>query len=108
MYTWKTAFFTCLVLMMGSTLYLGFALIDAGISYTYQQESLKTAIKSNEVLSRVVLASSKAYTQEDLLHLLREIDPNAFIVQEKDQLIIGDITFKFENNVLVEVVQYGI
>ena len=95
---WKVAFFACLGLLVSSTLYLGTLVIDSGISYTYQQVSLDDQVKANETLGKLIVAGAKEYTQKDLLHLLRQSDPEAFIVEEENKIIMGNVYFIFENN----------
>lgn len=95
---WKASFFITFAAFIASNLYWLYFSVDLGISYTYQQDSLKGLERAHEFLGELIVEGSQEYSQKDILHLLRKIQPNAFIVEENNKIIINGVTFVFENN----------
>lgn len=100
---WKIAFLVCLTLLFSIIVFLGAMVINTGVSYTYQQESLDDQIRENEILGNLIVAGAKDYTKKELLHLLRQSNSRAFIVEEDNKIIMDNILFVFENDRLVNV-----
>ena len=84
---WKVSFFVALVLLVGSNLFWLYSAIDAGVTYTYQQVSLDDLSDAHSFLGELVVKGSKEYSQKDILHLVRQSYPNAFIVEEGNKII---------------------
>jgi hypothetical protein len=101
--SWKVAFILSLVLLVCSNIFWLYVTIDGGISYTYLQSSYLDKDKATKDLGSLIVKGSKAYSKKDLLHLLRQAKPEAFIVDEPNKLIFEGIEFYFKDDHLVEV-----
>jgi len=100
---WKISFFCCLILFILSSGYLIYAFIDQGISYNYLKVSCDEQDEANKVLGNLIVKGGQKYSQKDILHLLRQEYPKAFIVEDKNIISIGPNKFEFENEKLVRV-----
>ena len=100
---WKVAFFVMLTTLILSNGFWVCSAIDSGISYTYQQASLDDIGEANKFLGELIVKGGKEYNQKDILHLIRQSYPNAFIVEEDNLIKINYVTFEFKNNKLVGV-----
>ncbi|OOE91919.1 hypothetical protein BZG76_08705 [Salinivibrio sp. AR647] len=76
---------------------------DAGITYTYQQVSLDDLNDAHSFLGDLVVKGGKDYSQKDILHLVRQSYPNAFIVEDGNKIIVNNVTFIFEGGKLSKV-----
>lgn len=103
MIKWKISFFITLTLLIFSNLFWLYSAIDAGVTYTYQQVSLDDLSDAHSFLGELVVKGGKEYSQKDILHLVRQSYPNAFIVEEGNEIIVNNVTFTFEGGKLSEV-----
>jgi len=100
---WKISFFVALLLLIASNIFWLFSAVDAGITYTYQQVSLDDLGEAHKFLGELVVKEGNQYSQKDILHLVRQADKDAFIVEEHNKIMVNGITFTFENNKLSKV-----
>ncbi|MHB8131666.1 MAG: Imm58 family immunity protein [Mobilitalea sp.] len=100
---WKIAFFCCLVLFIASSAFFIYSVIDQGVSYTYLKVSYDEQVEANKVLGNLIVKGGQKYSQKDILYLLRQEYPKAFIVEEKNTISIGANKFEFEKDRLVKV-----
>jgi len=100
---WKVSFFVCLLTLVGSNLFWLYMAIDFGITYNYQQVSYDENHEAVEALGSLIVKGAKDYSQKDMLHLLRQAKPSAFIVEEQNSISFDGIHFIFENGKLVDV-----
>ncbi|WP_300433159.1 Imm58 family immunity protein [uncultured Thalassolituus sp.] len=100
---WKLSFFVTLTLLIFSNLFWLYSTIDAGVTYTYQQVSLDELSEANSFLGELVVKGGKEYSRKDILHLLRQSYPNAFIVEEGNKIVVNNVTFTFESDKLSKV-----
>ena len=100
---WKVAFFVVLAFGLASNGYLMYLLVDGGISYSYLQDSYAAESKRFKALGELVVAGSGDYTKRDALHLLRQANRDAFIVEENDLVHYEGISFVFERDRLAKV-----
>ena len=100
---WKISFFVTLTLLIGSNLYWLYSSIDMGMTYTYQQMSLEDLGEAHSFLGDLMVEGGKDYSQKDILHLIRQSRPNAFIVEEDHKIIVNKVTFTFEDGKLSKV-----
>jgi len=103
MNSWKVSFFVTLVLLVASNVFWLYALLNSGISYTYQQVSLDEQLDVNKLLGELIVKGGQEYSQKDLLHLLRQSYPDAFIVEDGERIISNRVTFVFSDGKLSEV-----
>ena len=100
---WKLAFFLSLPLLILSVLFSLYLLVDNGTAYTYLEVSYNDQVQANEVLGNLIIQGGQQYNQKDLLHLLRQQYPDAFIVEESSSIKMGSNIFEFENGKLSKV-----
>lgn len=100
---WKTAFFVVLVMAVASNLYWFAQVVDGAVSYSYLNDSFREEANRFSALGELVVAGSPEYTQADVLHLLRQAEPDAFIVEEENRIHFEGIDFVFEDDRLAAV-----
>lgn len=100
---WKVAFFVVLALMLVSNGYLLAQLIDSWVGYSYCVDSYNDEARRFDALGKLVVAGSGDYTQADILHLLRQTKPDAFIVEEGSMIHFEGISFEFTDDRLETV-----
>ena len=102
---WKTLFFISLVLLVVSNLFWIYTSLDAGVTQTYQNDSIEKQEKVINILGEMLVEGYKKYSQQELLFLLRQKYPDGFIVKEENEVIYQGIHFVFENDSLVSVTE---
>ncbi len=100
---WKISFFVCLGIGLASTTFLLYLLVDQTVTYSYQVTHIAEQAQAKKLLGSLVVAGAKDYTQQDVLHLLRQSNPDAFIIEEGHLISIEGVIFAFENDQLVAV-----
>lgn len=100
---WKIAFFVVLILGLASNAYLSYHLVDSVISYSYLHDDYDAELRRYKALGDLVVAGSADYTKADILHLLRQANTDAFIVEEDNLIHFEGITFVFEGGNLTNV-----
>ncbi len=100
---WKVAFFGVLILALASNGYLFYHLVDSGISYSYLHDSYTAETRRFGALGDLVVAGADDYTKADVLHLLRQANKDAFIVEEEDFIHFEGVRFVFERDKLTKV-----
>lgn len=100
---WKVSFFVTLTLLIFSNIFWLYSTIDAGVTYTYQQVSLDDLSEAHSFLGELVVKGGKEYSKKDILHLVRQSYPNAFIVEEGNKIVANNVTFTFEGDKLSKV-----
>jgi hypothetical protein len=95
---WKSAFFVSLALLVVVSCGLLYAVIDQGVSLTYMQVSYDDQVQANTVLGDLVVMGGQEYSQKDLVHLLRQEYPDAFIVEDGETISIGSNSFYFSHD----------
>ena len=100
---WKAAFFVALAIAVVSNVLWLMQAIDSGISYSYLADSYDHEKRRFESLGSLVVAGSADYSQADVLHLLRQADSDAFIVEEGQSITLDGIVLVFNDDRLAEV-----
>ena len=100
---WKLAFLISVPILLASNIFLIFTVIDTAISYSYLQDSFKHHSQSESALGKLIIKGSKDYSKKDILHLLRQAEPNTFIVEEDNKIFYAGNTFIFESDRLVKI-----
>lgn len=98
---WKLAFWVCFALLISSNVVLIYGIFDQAVTITYMEQGFEDQIKANELLGNLIVKGGSQYSQEDFLHLLRQVYPEAFIVQEANVIAIGQNKFTFLNGKLI-------
>ena len=100
---WKVAFFVALLAGLVSNAYLFYCLLDSGISYSYLYDSYNDETRRFDALGDWVIAGADEYSKADILHLLRQADKEAFIVEEDNLIHYKGVNFVFESDKLSSV-----
>ena len=100
---WKLSFFISLVFLVLSNIFWFYAVIDQAISYSYLSGSNDYANRSINSLGELIVKGADKYSQKDILHLLRQANPDEFIVVEDNVIITEYSRFTFENGKLTSV-----
>jgi len=100
---WKVAFFVAVLIALLSNGYWLVRSIDGAISYSYLIDSYNQERSRFNALGALVVAGSDDYDKADILHLLRQAQADAFIVEEPDKIAYESIEFVFSDGQLVEV-----
>jgi hypothetical protein len=100
---WKVAFFVVLILGLASNGFLFHSLVDSAVSYSYLHDSYEAESRRFSALGDLVVAGADEYTQADILHLLRQANENAFIVEEDNVLHYEGVSFFFDADKLAQV-----
>lgn len=100
---WKVGFFAVLLVGLASNAYLFYQLVDSGVSYSYLHDSYTTETRRFEAMGGLVVAGADEYSKADILHLLRQANKDAFIVEEENVIHYEGIKFSFEGDKLASV-----
>lgn len=100
---WKVSFFVAVAVLIATNIFWLYSAIDAGVTYTYQQVSLDEKSKVVGMLGALVVKGGHQYTKKDILHILRQVNKDAFIVEEENLIDVDDVKFFFTNGKLSEV-----
>jgi hypothetical protein len=100
---WETALFVTLVGLILSNIFWAYFLFDQSISYTDLLDSYEEKSRTVSALGSLIVKGSDQYSKQDLLHVLRQSKPEAFIVDEGDTIVFEQIRFTFSDGTLVKV-----
>ena len=94
-----------LVILIASNLFWAYQVLDQGITVTYHQVTIDNQKKSIEILGRLIKQNASNLNQKDILYLLRKSSPEAFIVEERNLVILDGLKFEFSDGKLVKIYQ---
>ena len=100
---WKISFFITLFALVITNVAWLYTVIDNGVTYTYQQVHLDEKEKSVDMLSNLIVKGGKKYSKKDILHILRQTNKDAFIVEEENLINVEGVMFIFKNGTLSEI-----
>ncbi len=100
---WKIAFIIAIVLLIGTNLFWLYNTVDDAITIDYHQVEMGYQKKTIDALGSLIVQGSKQYNPKDILHLIRQADPKAFIVEEGNSIKYEGAEFKFEGDTLISV-----
>ncbi len=100
---WKVSFFVAVVVLIATNIFWLYSAIDPGVTYTYQQVSLDEKSKAVGMLGALVVKGGQQYTKKVILHILRQVNKDAFIVEEENLIDVDGVKFFFTNGKLSEV-----
>ena len=101
--SYKKAFFIALALLLISNVYWVYVFIDSAISYSYLKDSYNWESRTNSILGEIITNEGSEYSQQDVLHLLRQAYPEGFIVEEGNTIYMDGVKFEFSDNRLSNV-----
>jgi len=99
---WKTSFLISLLLLVASNGFWVYATIDQAVSYSYLSDSYAYVSDAKHELGKLIVQGAAKYDlgQDDILHLLRQADPDAFIVEEGNSILTKHSKFAFDQGKL--------
>lgn len=100
---WKAAFFVVLILGLATNGFLLYGFVGSAVSYSYLQDSYGHETTRFDALADLVIAGADEYSQADILHLLRQANPDAFIVEEGNVIHYEGVKFVFDGDRLTAV-----
>jgi len=101
--SWKFAFIVSIFLLLVSNIYWFLQVLGQSISEEYVSRDNYYKGQVIQTLGQLIVKGSGGYTKKDVLHLLRQSNKEAFIVDEDNKLIFENVTFIFEDDKLVKV-----
>ena len=100
---WKMAFVVAVLAAIGTNAYWVTMFVDEATSYSYAMDSCREIGDRFTALRDLVIAGTAEYTQSDILHLLRQANPDAFIIEDGNSIYFEGIEFAFEDDRLTTV-----
>jgi len=100
---WKVSFWVTLLLLVLSNVFWAVVVIDNAVTATYRNTAHEDVLTANDLLGRLVVEGGKHYSMQDITHILRQMKPDAFIVEEANTVKAQNVTFIFKDGVLVQV-----
>jgi uncharacterized protein YpmS len=92
---WKWAFFISIAVFVTVIVFMGYGLLDQGITITYMSDGYE---RTENDLNRLAEIFPKNYNKKDILYLLRKNNPDAFIVEDECAVQINGLRFEFDQN----------
>src|SRR5437868_10645226 len=92
---WKAAFFGLLIVAGLGGAAAAYGLVDQGVTLTYMQQGYTETVDDLEVLRRLLPAAAPRLQRAEVLALLRQQHPHAFIVATDTSVHVGQLTFLF-------------
>ncbi len=93
---WRIAAISALVLLVASLAWSAYVTVDAGVTLTYQESSLRTLQDANALLEQILLRVSPSTTKPDLFRLLQELGVESF--EKEGAIHAGVLSFYFGPN----------
>lgn len=92
---WRRAFFALLALWALTVAWAAYALLDQGVTLTYQGESYRSLREDLAVLTRLAPVAAPGVRRGELLEALRGQHPRAVITASDSTVGIGQLEFRF-------------
>jgi|PorBlaBluebeHill_2_1084457.scaffolds.fasta_scaffold181252_1 hypothetical protein len=100
---WKIAFWTCLMILIFSTGFLVYEIIDQGVTLTYQKEGY--ANTKNDLNELIKIINQTDLTKSEIKSGLLDHRLYEFMDFESDTIPLERVILIFENNNLKKVVK---
>ncbi|MCP4989586.1 MAG: hypothetical protein GY928_27085 [Colwellia sp.] len=89
--------------MIGSNIYWFLVVIDQAVTDKYQSMDLYHQDQLIIDMGKLIVQGTPSKSKKDILFLLRQAKPDAFIVDDGNVVMFENIAFKFENGKLINV-----
>lgn len=100
---WKAGFWICFVPLLLSNGYWFLALVDQAITNKYTSMELYSQEKAVTELGKLITTGIESKPKKDVFFLLRQANPDAFIVDGDDVISYQNISFYFKDDKLVSI-----
>jgi hypothetical protein len=94
--SWRTAFIIAIALWLLTAAGAAYSILDQAVTMDGLQVGYADTREAAEVLARLGPAVAPRITKADLLTILRQQHPDAFIVATDSTLAIEQLTFRFD------------
>ena len=103
---WRRAFFALLIVWVCTLGAAGYALLDQGVSLTYQSVSHDDLLNDARILVQLAPAAASSATRETVLSTLRRQHPDAFITADDSTVGIGQLRFIFRPDGRLQAIRH--
>ena len=101
--SWKAGFWFCFFVLLVSNGYWCLVVIDQAATNKYTEMELYSQKQANNELGNLIVSGIASTSKKDVVFLLRQANPDAFIVDDEEQVIYQNISFYFKNDRLVSI-----
>ncbi len=101
--SWKAGFWCCFIALLVSNVYWCLVVIDQAATNKYTEMELHSQKEAVSELGNLIVTGIESTSKKDVVFLLRQANPDAFIVDDKEQVIYQNISFYFKNDRLVSI-----
>lgn len=101
--SWKAGFWFCFIVLLVSNAYWCLVVFDQALTNKYTEMELHSQKQAVIELGNLIVTGIESTSKKDVVFLLRQANPDAFIVDDKQQVIYQDISFYFKNDRLVSI-----
>ncbi|MEC9261306.1 MAG: hypothetical protein VYD53_08215 [Pseudomonadota bacterium] len=101
--SWKDGFWFCFFVLLVSNAYWCLVVIDQAATNKYSAMELHSQKQAINELGNLIVTGIESTSKKDVVFLLRQANPDAFIVDDKEQVVYQNISFYFKNDRLVSI-----
>ncbi|ANB22192.1 hypothetical protein A6K25_13450 [Alteromonas stellipolaris] len=101
--SWKAGFWICFVLLLFSNGYWSLVVVDQALTNKYTSMELYSQEEAVTELGKLIVSGIESKSKKDVIFLLRQANPDAFIVDGEDAISYQNISFYFKNDKLVSI-----
>ena len=101
--SWKAGFWCCFIGLLVSNVYWCLVVIDQAATNKYTEMDLHSQRQAVSELGNLIVTGIESTSKKDVVFLLRQANPDAFIMDDNQQVIYQNISFYFKNDRLVSI-----
>lgn len=101
--SWKAGFWCCFIGLLVSNVYWCLVVIDQAATNKYTEMELHSQRQAVSELGNLIVTGIESTSKKDVVFLLRQANPDAFIVDDEEHVIYQNISFYFNNDRLVSI-----
>lgn len=103
---WKRGFFILLLISIIIIGLLVYGIIDQSVTLSYTEVGMQDLENDLLVLKSLTPELSKTLDKKDILFILRKNNPKIIIIENNNEIDVGQLRFIFKSNKLVEVKKF--
>ena len=101
--SWKAGFWCCFIVLLVSNAYWWLVVIDQAAKNKYTEMELHSQKQAVSELGNLIVTGIESTSKKDVVFILRQANPDAFIVDDEEHVIYQNISFYFKNDRLVSI-----
>ena len=101
--SWKAGFWCCFIAMLVSNVYWCLVVLDHTLANKYTEMELHSQKQAVSEWGKLIVTGIESTSKKDVVFLLRQDNPGAFIMDDEEQVIYQNISFYFKNDRLVSI-----